>query len=862
MRPDTAIASALVDVGRNITGAAQDVANMTVKNSAKMQADAERNTNLAFEYDLLQTGNQWRDQLQEAKMNASVSGEGFTDEYQRTMQPGVDELAKKYETHHDPAYVKLKIAQAQKGYLDAAAGFEGAKVVDFKKTVIDEKVANLSSAFVAGGGVSYEQAAAEYKSFIDSAVTGNERVRDHAYQYGLRTIQSSYIAAQSATPEGRAKFIEHYKKTMSAEANSAVLPPHISTTITNAQAQGADPEMMLAIGWIESRLNPEAGRPRRRDGTEMSSAEGMFQVLAGDNRIAAATRNALGIRREDVKNVDKVSSALSAFLVRKQEWMRANRIEPTPGKTYMMWNMGEGAAAAVMRANPNARIETVLSRVWSSMGPKFLQEALYNNPSMYKPGQTVGQVIANYEAKVQSAKNAVGKITAGAGLTVEDRAKTFVTQFAGIKPDEQHVTAADLAALSEKVIEDHGKQTKAELQFERGQARINGELPMDPRDSDHRKDVEKALEMNFPSLVEGISTGDAGTLGSVKSMATDPNVRHIPEPLRNAMVTVLESGEAGAKNQIYETLRNIRREDRTAFNASNFDSDMEKRISEYEAYTGPMKLTPDVAIARIEKERSEEGQVRSKVMSSEISKELGKFSDKKIVQTFGADSVGNVGIDENKLTPLIRGHFEAVYRNAREDGKDREQAEALATNSLKSEFGVSRAATTDGWPVVMLHPPESYYPALWDGRSKWERWGDPDGHAWITEQARNRVGAHLLMSGRIKSYVGPTDVASGGQDTAIPAWKIAEEKASTIEVRLISTADTADDVRHGRNPTYQLWFRNDQGQVEKVADDYAPDYGQASAEFKARFATRHNPPSDLELKVRRWMNDPEGHGSH
>lgn len=835
---DTSMARAFVNLGQTVVGIAEDIASSEQKQAAKLKATRERNENLSLEYDLLQTQNRWQEVLQSSQENAREDAADFTDNYAREIQGDVDALTQKYADHHDPEYVKLKIAQARNPYVDAASKFEFKAGLEFKKKVIDDKVANLSSAFAAGTGISLEQVEAEYRDFVDKSISGNENVRKQGYEYGLRTIQKAYV--ESLAARDKATFIEHYKKTISADANSQVLPPHISTVVANAQAQGADPQLMLAIGWIESRLNPNAGRPTRKDGTEMSSAEGMFQVLAGDNPTAEATRNALGITRADVKDVDKVSTALSAFLVRKQEWMRANGIQPTPGRTYMMWNLGEGAAAAVMRANPNERIENVLARVWASQGPKFLNDAIYNNPSMYRPGMTVGQVIANYEAKVSGATNAVGKITAGAGITVEDRAKLFVNQFAGIK-DNQYVTAADLADIAEKVVADYGKEQKANLDLERGRARLNGELPTDPYNTDHRKDIEKALELNFPPLVEGIAAGDGGALSTVRAIAAD--VRHVPAPLRNAMRTTMETGDAGAKARVYGSLLDLRKADRTAFNASGFDRDTEKMIEEFEAYTTEMLLPPEVAISRIEKSRSEEGKIRSRVMSEDVNRELGKISDKRVLGGMEFDTVGSEGIDANRLTPIIRSHFETVYRNAREDGKDKTEAEALASASVKSAFSVSYSASGGSEAVVTLYPPETQYPAL------------SNSHEWITEQARNQVAVHLLVTGRVKGYVGPTDVASGGVDTSIPAWKVAEEKTKSAEVRLISTAQTLDDVRHGRPASYQLWYRNERGQVEKVSDSFVPDVEQAVAVDRARFKAGHKPPTKQQRDVRRWLND-------
>lgn len=824
--PDNSIAQAVTRFGSVLTDTAENLSNIRAKEANKLQAENERNENLRLERDLLDYQNKWRDDLELSKETAPQDGIGFTDQYDKVLADDEKALLAKYQGHHDPEYVKLKIANARNPYQDQASNFEFQKNIEFKKATIDDKVANISAA-ASVEGVSYEQAEAEYKRFIDTAISANPSVRKQGYEYGLRQIQKAFIAGKAA--RDKKGFVDAYTSTFSAPADSEVLPPHISTSVANAQAQGFDPRLLLGIGWIESRLNPNAGNPTKKDGTVMSSADGMFQVLGGDNPTAAATRAALGISRADVRDVDKVSTALSTFLVRKQEWMRQNRIEPTPGRTYMMWNMGEGAAAAVMRANPNERIENVLSRVWASKGPEFLQKALYNNPSMYKPGQTVGQVIRNYEDKVQDAMAATDKITSGAGLTSEDRAKSFVNQYGGIRGD-QFVTAADVADVAEKVIADYGKEQKDNAEITRGQLILRGDIPIDPYNSEHKRATEKALEAEMPRLTDGVTRGDGEVLAEVGAIADQVN--HLPEPIRNAMRITLETGDAGSKSRVYGSLLELKRKSMTAFNATNFDSDTQKRIEEFEAYTSELFIQPEKAIAMIDRERTEEGKARKAVVSNEVNKELGKIPDKKIINSLNVDIVGAADIDENKLTPIVRSHFERIYRDAREDGKDKAQAEALANTSIKEAFGIS---TLSGESVLMIYPPERQFKEL------------SNGHDWIDEQARNQVATYLLTSGRVKAEkIAPTGKVPGYTK---PAWQTAAEKAKDYEVRLVSTSETVDDVRRGKPPRYQLWFRNDKGQTEMASGAFVPDFAQAAQVDQARFTSGEN-----EARRRRFDN--------
>jgi soluble lytic murein transglycosylase-like protein len=814
--PDTQVASAVANFGGEMQDLGTTVGKVELARRAKLKEDGERAENLRLERDLLDVETKWRDDLEAEKTNATEDGEGFTDGFTKRTQPDVDALEAKYPNHHlGPDYVKLKVAQSRKGYENAASVFEFQKSAEFKKKTFDDKIANLSAA-ASVDGASYEQVELEYRHFVDTTLSGNPKVRQQGYEYGLRQIQTAYIAGKAA--RDKKGYLETFYKTFGAKADDSTgTASHIASTITSAEAQGVDPNLILGIGYIESTLNPAQGNPIGKDGKAMSSADGMFQIT----KPMAET---LGLSPADVKDPAKASAALSAFVSNKQEWMRANRIEPTPGRTFMFWNMGAGAATAVLRANPNERIENVLARVHASKGPEYIQRVLYNNPKMYKPGMTVGEVQKNYETQLKTAMSATRDMASGAGIAVDDRASSLVTEFLGVAPEGQFVQAADLAKIAQDVTADYGKETKDTLDYRRGQAFLSeNPPPIDPYSSDDKRAVEKALVDQLPALTEGVTKGDGAALSTVRSMADQ--IRHVPEPVRNAMRATLETGSPQAKASVYGTLLDLRKADTTAFNATNFDADTQKRIEEFEAYTTELQLPPAKAIAIIDGERTEEGKKRAETLKGDVNSELGKISDRKVVGTFSADTVGITDIDENRLTPLIRSHFDLVYRNAREDGKDKEQAEALATSSIKSSFGVSEVASSGSGSVVMLYPPETQYPAM------------SNGHDWITDQAKDNVGVYLLRTGRVKTET-TENVATRIPSSTKPAWQAAEDRSRDLEVRLISSADTQDDIRHGRKPRYQLWFRNEQGQVEKATDAFVPDETQARHVDRALFKSR------------------------
>jgi hypothetical protein len=177
--------------------------------------------------------------------------------------------------------------------------------------------------------------------------------------------------------------------------------PHIREAIDAARRHELDPRIFLAIGWHESRLNPAAGQPKSK-GRAMSSAVGMWQILA-----ARDTLQELGIAKQDRTNYARSTPALANYLSRQQNRLRKMGFEPTPGRIYMTWNVGPGMATAILRAASGELIDNIARRALAKCGPKFIAKWLRNNPSLYRPGMTAGQVTASYESQIRQDMKAV-----------------------------------------------------------------------------------------------------------------------------------------------------------------------------------------------------------------------------------------------------------------------------------------------------------------------------------------------------------------------------------------------------------------------------------------------------------------------
>jgi hypothetical protein len=200
--------------------------------------------------------------------------------------------------------------------------------------------------------------------------------------------------------------------TVAPQMVAAANAPHVETAISAARENGVDARVFLAVGWYESRLNPSAGLPTRK-GQPMSSAVGMWQILA-----ARDTLKELGIAKQDRTNYERTTPAVAQYFSRQQDRLRYMGFDPTPGRTYMTWNVGPGMTAAILKAKSDERIDSIAHRTLAKHGPKFIRKWLRNNPSLYRSGMTAGQVAANYELKMAQSMKAVDHYLSGMASSI------------------------------------------------------------------------------------------------------------------------------------------------------------------------------------------------------------------------------------------------------------------------------------------------------------------------------------------------------------------------------------------------------------------------------------------------------------
>ena len=227
-------------------------------------------------------------------------------------------------------------------------------------------------------------------------------VGGHVLQSMVKTMDCGGSAATVALRRFVAAIISLSTVTITcAAAHASMEMSYVASAIEAARRYSLDPRVFLAIGWHESHLDPWAGPPVHK-GRPMSSASGMWQILA-----APDTLKDLGLSKADRTNYARATPAMAQYLSRQQDRLRQMGIDPTPGRIYMTWNVGPGMALAIMNSEPSETIERIANRMLAKYGQQFITKWLHNNPSLYRPGMTAGQIAANYELQMAKDMRAV-----------------------------------------------------------------------------------------------------------------------------------------------------------------------------------------------------------------------------------------------------------------------------------------------------------------------------------------------------------------------------------------------------------------------------------------------------------------------
>jgi hypothetical protein len=202
------------------------------------------------------------------------------------------------------------------------------------------------------------------------------------------------VAPLEAMPQPASQFPSMEQKPADAPINPQ---SSIESTINSAaQATGVDPNLLHAIAYTESSLNPQAQ-------SKTSSAAGLFQITKPTFRtLAKKYGEQYGITMRDVMNPE-ANALMAAHLTAENADALGKALgrEVTAGESYIAHFMGARGAAMLLQADPN------------KLAPKTFPVQAKANRNIFFDGRrprTNGELAYLLASKVESKQPTQGEI--------------------------------------------------------------------------------------------------------------------------------------------------------------------------------------------------------------------------------------------------------------------------------------------------------------------------------------------------------------------------------------------------------------------------------------------------------------------
>lgn len=806
-------------VGRALEGLGDAVGNIGAKVRQQQAAEAEKNeareyiasTRLAIDFEA-----EAQKLYLEHEKNLGPDPSGFYGNYSAQLEERFQQLwtDNAYDKSPNSDRIRLQFDRVKREWASKALNTEASLFVKYKADTHSSYLKSLqtSAALSSQNAIS---AGLEWDNFVETSnPTMSPEVKAAYKSEGRKLIAASALESVARSPRWTEfqQAMQPVKDGIPAEG----LPTHIQSAINGANEVGYSPDTVLAIAYIESAgFNDKYVKgdavPRRRDGTPMSSAQGMFQVLS-----ARDTLDAIGITKDEKWDYQKVARGLGRHIQEERGKLEALGVKVTPGMEYMIWNMGPAMTRAVATAPPGTRIRDLAVRVLARRGPAFVAQWLNNNPGMYRPDSTVETVLANYDRKIAKASENVQKMFPGVGGPTEDVAREIGTKLLGPEVG-QHVTLAALGDIYARVSKDKLVEAKENSDVTLGTRIAHGAVEPIPGDPDHKRALNKIAE-RYGFDPSGILEGKGDSYIQLGQIVK--TFGNIPEGHEAALKATLESSNKDAKVSAYEFLAQLRQDDLPTFNASGLkgaDADIKK----YVGLTQVLGYKPMDAVKMIDFEKSEQGKAaeaartagdKGKAFAAELSRRTADELASHLDSWLPFDEPGFSSATQKEMIGAAYKHAYRYYRDSVPNSTE-QSAKAMALAEIKSMFQRTSVFSQNMGGTLTLAAPEMFFKS---------RRVPPEQHA--AEIERQAV------------MVAKTRLAEIGYDyLKDDSLRAGPDAHFRRNLSLVATGDTLRAIRSGKSPKYQLWYRGGPNGMMLLDGEFSPSALFADAEALGEF---------------------------
>jgi hypothetical protein len=471
------------------------------------------------------------------------------------------------------------------------------------------------------------------------------------------------------------------------------------------------------------------------------------------------------------------------------DYLTNRGIATTPGNIYLAHFLGPAGAVGVLKADPNASIDSVVG-----------QDVMRANP--FLAGKTVAGTIAWSDKKMGGA---TGTSSAGpvdprfANLAPEDRLS--LANQADVQYRQQQATAlatekADYTAYKDRYV----------LGVVQGQIADPAIISNDPRLNDGDKayllrsfNEQNKQNVGVDALIGAISDGSKVSINpfdtdqtKIADKAYDRFVSSVPADKQAAASSAYVAGTGYVPERVQAALRqgaastnpqqfadamsqadSLQRAAPTSFNNFEGGKDVRDNLTQFQHLVNDRGMSATEAARKV---------ISMNDPANKASREVLKEGATKFLKTLGVSDVTNVfdiqagpgGEPGAGLLPTQQNALLAEYKALAEDRfyetGDSGTAKALALADIKRTWGPSDVS---GSPQLMRLPPEQHYPQA----------GGSFGYLREDALATAKDYVAKTFPGRVVDNV--TITAGAGQDNS---WS------------------TRSDIESGKPPRYQLWY--------------------------------------------------------
>lgn len=195
----------------------------------------------------------------------------------------------------------------------------------------------------------------------------------------LKNLDSSVEAIRMGRPVNVVHPVKGEEKQKPVNYDTMALPTNAKSIARKAQMEGVNPSVALTIAHIET-----GGKFDHTAKNPTSSAHGLFQILdkTWKGQGGGDRTNIDEQIRQGLKHIKNANASMRKSLGR----------EPVAHEQYLGHLLGPGGAAAVLKADPNAKLIDVVRKYDSKNA-----DAIVNNNGM--SGLTVGQAVDKWRNK-------------------------------------------------------------------------------------------------------------------------------------------------------------------------------------------------------------------------------------------------------------------------------------------------------------------------------------------------------------------------------------------------------------------------------------------------------------------------------